>query len=77
MVIDVRGQTIEETHQNILFEAKKLGMEGIRTVCEQCGEEVYAFRDDLIDEEGYYKDLCRCGGRISARQLTEMCRNEV
>ena len=50
MVIDVRGQTIEETHQNILSEAKKLGMEGIRTVCEQCGEEVYVFRDDLIDD---------------------------
>ncbi len=64
MVINVRGQTIEETHQNILSEAKKLGMEGIRTVCEQCGEDAYVFKKDRIDEEGYSRDLCSCGGRM-------------
>ena len=64
MLIDIRGKDDEETYRNGVLAMAALGYPCIRVVCECCGEDAYVFRDYLIDEHGYNKYPCSCGGRL-------------
>ena len=64
MVIDVRGKTEQETHDNILKVMELCGYKGVKVVCEKCGEEAHRFKDYHIDKDGYIDTACpMCGGR--------------
>ncbi len=65
MVIDVRGNTDEETYRNAIIAATACGLKSIRVVCEDCGSDAYVFKNYQEDEQGYYKRPCdRCGGKM-------------
>lgn len=65
MIIDVRGNSDEETYRNGVMAMATLGFKPIRVVCEECGEDAYIFRDYLLDEDGYFKAPCsQCGGKM-------------
>ncbi len=64
MIIDIRGKNDEETYKNGILAMAALGYPCIRVVCERCGEDAYVFRPELIDEDGYDKYPCSCGGRM-------------
>ena len=64
MIIDVRGNTIKETRDNIATAMKAAGRPVIPTKCDKCGAEGYVFDENILDKDGYTGSICDCGGRM-------------
>ena len=69
MVIDVRGETVKETRDNIADIMKANGYPAIAIRCEKCGAEGYVFRDNILDKDGYSDTPCECGGRMKKADI--------